>query len=125
MLENLDKINWASLGHAYGPADDVPALIRQLASPDAEVRDETYYELHGNIWHQGTVYEATGYAVPFLIELLEVPEVEDKNQLLYLLEAIAHGSSYNEAHQDLEIFTGQSQPDFLPARSPGGSSWIR
>lgn len=42
MLENLDKINWAELSHAYRPANDVPGLLRQLASPDQAVRDKTY-----------------------------------------------------------------------------------
>ncbi len=52
-------------------ASDVSGLIRSLASPKAEVRENAVYELYGNIWHQGTVDKATPYAVPFLIELLE------------------------------------------------------
>jgi hypothetical protein len=33
MLEGLDAINWQQLTHAYGPATDVPDLIRKLTSP--------------------------------------------------------------------------------------------
>jgi hypothetical protein len=65
MLESLDKIDWSKLNHAYGEASDIPALIRSLLSNDKKVRDGAMYELCGNILHQGTVYEASSYAVPF------------------------------------------------------------
>ena len=49
--------------HAYGAADDVPALLRELISAPP---DEALSELWNNICHQGSVYSATPYAVPFL-----------------------------------------------------------
>ena len=33
MLENLDRIDWGKLSHAYGPATDVPDQLLALASP--------------------------------------------------------------------------------------------
>ena len=42
MLEGLDHVPWERLEHAYGPASDVPAQIRALASPDPGVRDQAY-----------------------------------------------------------------------------------
>jgi hypothetical protein len=63
-LERLDDVPWGSLTHAYGAADDVPGLLRELASGDAEAREAALHELHGNVWHQGTVYEATAHVVP-------------------------------------------------------------
>jgi hypothetical protein len=72
MFEGMDLVPWHKLKHAYGTADDVPGLIRALASSSTETRKEAYLEFHGNIWHQGTMYEATPYAVPFLrLTLLE------------------------------------------------------
>ena len=50
------------LHHAYGPAEDVPNQLRALISHDEKQRDEALYALHGNIWHQGTIYEATSHA---------------------------------------------------------------
>jgi hypothetical protein len=99
MLEKLNEIPWASLTHAYGPANDVPALILALRSPDEEVRQETWTELYGNIWHQGTIYEATAYAVPFLVELLLDPSVQQKDWILGFLAEIANGTSYWDVHQ--------------------------
>ncbi|WIG61353.1 MAG: hypothetical protein OJF49_004101 [Ktedonobacterales bacterium] len=125
MLEGLDQVNWNGMEHAYGPAADVPDLIRALASPDVEKRNEAMHWLYGTIWHQGTVYEATAYAVPFLIELLQEPEVQDKDAILSLLAHLANGSSYLDVHQD-----------FYPERDEQGTpefdeqlqrevSWVR
>ncbi|MEY9928791.1 hypothetical protein ABH926_003430 [Catenulispora sp. GP43] len=65
-LAGLDDVAWDSLEHAYGPAGDVPELLRTLAGGDAEQAEEAVYELYGTIWHQGSVYPATVPAVPFL-----------------------------------------------------------
>lgn len=89
MLEELDAIAWEQLRHAYGEAGDVPELLRGLVSPDEEERGEALYELFGNIWHQGTVYEATAHAVPFLIEIAAAPAAEDRAAVLGLVGAIA------------------------------------
>lgn len=101
MLEGLDRVPWESLTHAYGPAADVPNMLRALASADAEEREDALWALYGNIWHQGTVYEATAHAVPFLYELVRDPAVGDREKILQLLHAIAYGSSYLDAHQHL------------------------
>jgi hypothetical protein len=120
MLEGLDRIDWGSLGHAYGPATDVPGQLRALASADKKTRDDALYELFGNIWHQGTVYEASSPAVPFLIELLREPSIEDKVGILNLLECLATGSSYLDVHEPGEkedVRRGCGDPDFEEALS--------
>ncbi|MFK4122889.1 hypothetical protein [Streptomyces longwoodensis] len=40
MYEGLHRIDWASMKHAYGTAEEVPALLRALRSPQAEERRE-------------------------------------------------------------------------------------
>lgn len=112
MLEGLDQIDWEQIEHAYGPATDVPDLLRALASDDKEVRDKATTHLFGNIWHQGTVYQATAYAVPFLIELLEQPTVADKDMILCLLQNIATGTSYYDVHQSLDHQNERNTPEF-------------
>jgi hypothetical protein len=91
MLDGLDQIDWSQLSHAYGTATDVPALLRRLADGASEVRGAALSELCSNIWHQGTVYQATAHAVPFLIELAKDPAVPDRSHILSLLHAIAEG----------------------------------
>jgi hypothetical protein len=109
MLEGLDKIDWSRLGHAYGSAEDVPDLLRQLASEDADERESAMYELHGNIWHQGTVYQATAAAVPFLIEVLAESDLADRPGILIFLSELANGGSYCDVHQHLTSFKAESE----------------
>jgi aminoglycoside 2''-phosphotransferase len=97
MFEGLNAIPWGELTHAYGSAEEVPVWLRQLTSADAKVRQKAMYELVGSICHQGTIWPATGYAVPFLIELLQAPAVQDKDSILGLLAAIATGDQLDEA----------------------------
>ncbi|MHA1230817.1 MAG: hypothetical protein ACTSRP_11635 [Candidatus Helarchaeota archaeon] len=103
MLENLDKINWAEYGHAYGSATDVPDCIRGLASKDKEVREKALWKLYGNIYHQGTLYSATLPAIPFLFELLESSEVENKDKIVEYLITLAINSDSNYLPSGIDI----------------------
>ena len=100
MREELDRIDWGRLEHAYGSAKDVPGLIRDLTSRSGGRRERALYELFGNIHHQGTVYSATAPAVPFLAELVRSEDTDGRVrvELTWLLQAIAGGSSYLDAH---------------------------
>ncbi|MFC8244162.1 hypothetical protein [Streptomyces chartreusis] len=69
VLAGLDDRPWGDVEHAYGSAEDVPAVLRALADDDPETAGAALHELYGNIWHQGTVYAATVEAVPFLARL--------------------------------------------------------
>ncbi|MFE7441554.1 hypothetical protein ACFU7X_13955, partial [Streptomyces chartreusis] len=69
VLAGLDDRPWGDVEHAYGSAEDVPAVLRALADDDPEKAGAALNELYGNIWHQGTVYAATVEAVPFLARL--------------------------------------------------------
>ncbi|MBD1920766.1 hypothetical protein H6F77_06665 [Microcoleus sp. FACHB-831] len=113
MLEDLETINWHQLTHAYGSADDVPELIRNLASDNADIRGKAINELYSNICHQGTVYEATSYAVPFLIELLQSETVQDKDEILTLLAYLAQGRSYLDVHEISEEPLEPNTPEFV------------
>lgn len=99
----LEAIDWQNLTHAYGAAIDVPHLLLDLTEEDADIREEAIQEFHSNIWHQGTVYEASAYAVPFLIELLEMELETEKPEILSLLSLLATGSSYHEVHSPLDL----------------------
>ncbi|MEV4122950.1 hypothetical protein [Micromonospora sp. NPDC049645] len=91
MLDGLDDIDWARLGHAYGAADDVPGQLRALLSPDQATRDEALGDLYTNVFHQGNRFEASAYAVPFLLEMLAAAATPDPAAVLGLLSALAVG----------------------------------
>jgi hypothetical protein len=99
----IDRVPWSKIEHAYGPATDVPDLIRALTSQDEKVRNQAWSELHGNLWHQGTIYEATAHVVPVFLELLERPKALGKNEVLVFLALLFTGTSYWDVHQHLTI----------------------
>lgn len=113
MLEDLDTIDWAAVSHAYGPATTMPDLLRALTSSDAEVYEQAIGELFNSICHQGTVYEATATAVPFLIRLAAAAEIRPRADILGLLGAAADGSGYLEAHGQMDFYRRMRQtPEF-------------
>ncbi|MEU6192774.1 hypothetical protein [Streptomyces sp. NPDC047061] len=87
VFADLDRVDWSRLCHAYGSAEDVPALLRDLASPVEETAAEAEQELWSSIVHQGTVYPATAPAVPFLARL--VAEGVRRSALVGMLGVIA------------------------------------
>jgi HEAT repeat protein len=103
VLDGLEDIPWAKLRHAFGSASDVPSLLRSVASPDAQVRSKALAELWNNIWHQGTVYEATPYALPFLIGLLQREDHPDRASVACLIASIIAGRGYYEVHSALVV----------------------
>src|SRR4051812_6165603 len=83
MLDGLDAVAWGALSHAYGKAHDTPELLRRAAHDD-----EAISELHGSIFHQGSVYSATVAAVPFLAELAAAG-TGHRRDLLWMLGMLA------------------------------------
>ena len=102
MLEKLATIEWSKLRHALGEASDVPGDLRATLSQDAQEREQAFFDLFSTIYHQGKVYEASAYAVPFLFEILESDETPDKATVASLLAALADGHSYLEAHGSID-----------------------
>ncbi|MDG6103331.1 hypothetical protein Daura_36460 [Dactylosporangium aurantiacum] len=92
MLDGLDDIRWDALEHAYGPAGDVPARLRGLLDPAADARRRALSGLYGGICHQGTRFEASAPAVPFLLELLQDPATPDRAAIARLVADLAVGS---------------------------------
>jgi hypothetical protein len=116
MLEGMDRIEWGKLRHAHGAAEDVPHLIRALASRSTDEREAAWSELYGNIWHQGTIYEATPHAVPFLIELAASDTTPDRCQILSYLGTLADGTSYIDAHRRIMNFSQEQLSKELPVQ---------
>ncbi|MDX3568308.1 hypothetical protein [Streptomyces sp. ID05-47C] len=89
-LAGLDDRPWPELDHAYGSAEDLPAVLRALAGDDPEATAGALEELYGSILHQGTVYAATAEAVPFLAHLAAAGH--RSADLLVLLGGIARST---------------------------------
>jgi hypothetical protein len=112
MSDDLDAIDWGRLTHAYGEAGNVPAMLRALASEDRDTRENALDGLFWTIHHQGTIYDATAPAVPFLLGLVARPEVRDRHRILDLLEAIAGGYGYVQVHGRYDSPATQGTEEF-------------
>lgn len=88
MFRGIDEVDWASLRHAYGSAEDVPGLLRGLASADPSERQTALDGLYGAVHHQGDVYDSTLACVPFLLTLAGSEEVRDRAGVVELLVSI-------------------------------------
>lgn len=91
MREGLNQVDWAGLTDCRGKATEIPFLIRKLASTSGNSRESISWDLWDRLNHQGTIYQATSYAIPFLIELLQYEGVPEKHSILSLLRGMGHG----------------------------------
>src|SRR5262245_22559878 len=84
LWDEIETVSWANLHHAYGPATDVPDLLRALMNPEAASRDireaaenskrsvfdQVTWVLWRNVFHQGSVWQVSATTVPFLAAIL-------------------------------------------------------
>lgn len=92
LATDLAAVPWDLLNAAYGPAVDVPVHLYAAAVGQADTRAAAWWELWGNVHHQGTVYEATVHAVPFVAAMAASPDHPDRVQALSFLREVAVGS---------------------------------
>ena len=89
-------MEWGRLHHAYGSAADVPDLLRALRSPDEDTRHQAHYRLRGNIYHQGTRWEASAHAVPTLVSLVDDKSTPERGLVVRLLRLVGLGDVRDE-----------------------------
>ncbi|ONI75236.1 hypothetical protein ALI144C_41625 [Actinosynnema sp. ALI-1.44] len=85
MFAGLDDVDWASLRHAYGPAVEVPELVRGLVSDDPAEREIALDGMEGGVHHQGSVYDSTVAVIPFLLETVGTAGLPGRGEILKLL----------------------------------------
>lgn len=98
VLEGIDKVPWYRLTHCRGVAADVPAMLKDLTSDDRDVWGEAVYDgLFDKLCHQYTLYPATPYTIPFLIDLVREGHLKAKPALphvfVFLLLCAEHDES--------------------------------
>jgi hypothetical protein len=86
----LHDVDWSALEDAYDTADRTPWFIEALTSDDQGDRNFGTYGLYSATTHQGSVYSASGAAVPFLAELVR----RDNTLALLFLARIAVGETH-------------------------------
>jgi hypothetical protein len=111
MLDGLKDAPWPFIRQAHGASTHVPSAIRDLASPNANVREAAYWKLDNYVVLQGDLYEAAAYTAPFLIELLRYPDVPGKDLIFKLLYEIGNGYASPDKRLSFRI-----NPDGLAER---------
>ncbi|AXG52336.1 hypothetical protein SLCG_1181 [Streptomyces lincolnensis] len=110
VFTGIDEVDWASLRHAHGSAEDVPGLLRGLASPDRTEREDALDRMYGVVHDQGTVYDSTLACVPFLLALAGSEEVPERGDIVELLVSIG-------VVGDRRNGEGPSRPGGAPSRA--------
>lgn len=70
--------------------------LRQLTAQDKDIRYDALNSLGASLCHQGWICPATGYAVPFLIELAREPQTPERDAILELLAEIAQADPLDD-----------------------------
>lgn len=68
----LDDPRWGDIRHCYGPAEDIPNFLRELAAvpgPQADTWAEPWFTLWSSLCHQDDVSPASYAAVPHLVRI--------------------------------------------------------
>ncbi|MEU6866572.1 hypothetical protein ABZ924_25480 [Streptomyces sp. NPDC046876] len=97
VLADLDDIDWAALRHAYGGAEDVPAMLRDLYQPEkaADAADDLLVYVH----HQGGgIYSSAPAALPYVLGAAADPAIAPavRHELLELVGSMAASANTAE-----------------------------
>ncbi|GAA2615258.1 hypothetical protein GCM10010399_52760 [Dactylosporangium fulvum] len=90
-LAGVGGVPWGELYGCRGPASRMPELLRALRDPHRPARDQACSELFDQLYHQGTRWQVSAPAVPFLVALVDDPATPDRVRLLHLLVAVGIG----------------------------------
>jgi hypothetical protein len=98
-LAEVDSVDWSTLRHAYGRGVVGTDLAGDVAKALSLLRDDPTRALNDGLWsnvcHQGTVYEATAYALPFIAAVAAgFVSTDLRSALSTLLGDIAINGSY-------------------------------
>lgn len=116
-FSKLYEVDWKNTTHAYGEATDVPQQIMRLCSDDNEIREQAWWQLWGNLFHQGSRYPASVLAVPYLIDLLNYEQVYDKPRIMQYLLGLMLGYPEHYIHSmfdyDKDILNFEYEEDAI------------
>src|SRR5215831_11687662 len=125
MFEELFEVDWASMSHAYGPADEVPGLLLALRSADEAQRKKALSRFYSAVHHQGDVYPCTTASLPFLFELAEDAATPGRGELVELVVSIGTNAIAHCDHQwdtlEEAIWYGPSGEQFTGLQGPAGA----
>lgn len=89
-LMALSRVPWGEIQDSTGDAAAIPLLLNSVAWGDADTASAALGDLRKRICQYGFVVEqATAATVPFLWELVQLPRVTCRAEIIQLLRSIA------------------------------------
>ncbi|MBI2687565.1 MAG: hypothetical protein HYX27_14740 [Acidobacteria bacterium] len=92
MSETLTSIPWDKLEDAYGPASNVPALLKKIRTAKGNTLYEATDELYSRVLHQGTIYSASPPVTQILIDFSRDASTEHKAFCYGMLSGFAEAA---------------------------------
>lgn len=87
MFEGVDDINWEHFGESHIAVGmktrEIPDCIRDMLNEDPETREYSIASLLGEGQHLGMLGKATPYIIPYVLEVLENQNYEQRGYLLF------------------------------------------
>lgn len=130
-LALIKQTDWASLEHAFGPAEDTPAALADLLIGAPEARAKAVAHLNDPVHHQNSLYSATVPAALYIAAILSDPRTDtlmpggEEGQWYPLRQALLDwlGSITDEVGNDAEAtllrlgFSPEEYPAFTELRA--------
>jgi hypothetical protein len=94
---DLSDVRWSRLRHAFGPADDIPDLLVQLAEMKplpTNAKEEPLASLWESICHQACPDNAAYAAVPHLVQIAADNAPRQRAAVLHLVGSITAFAEY-------------------------------
>lgn len=113
-LAGLGHVPWPEIKDSTGSAAAIPSLLTTLARGDADSAGPALGQLRRRICQFGFVVDqATAATVPFLWELVRLPQVTCRAEILRLLKSIADArqwettaAAYPKLHHHPDDYVG-------------------
>jgi hypothetical protein len=89
-LGALSRVSWHEIQDSTGCAAAIPVLLSSIAWGDADTARAALADVRKRICQYGfVVQQATAATVPFLWELVQLPHVTCRAEIIHLLKSIA------------------------------------
>lgn len=105
------EVDWGAVGHAYGFATEIPFALEELAAAGADAARGMLVlgGFWGNVFHEGSRYDASLATLPILVEIARDPTCAVRTNVLDLVVALLLGNE--ESFVDTGYEPSQSSPD--------------
>jgi len=86
----LDSPRWKEIRHAYGPAGDIPGLLRAIDSDESDAKkgESCWQEVWSSLCHQYSIYPATYAAIPHMVAVAERGSLRNQLEILIFIGTV-------------------------------------